>query len=285
MADFWLPQRGVFAIGTSFFKPAQANDSDGRDELIPAAADLFTTRNPPPSDQAPRLLRNSAGGCSMFSPRDRWVPHNQARRDDLLLDISNLVDTDKLRADVRTKYREVAENPSADYHFHTGRAHALRMGYPTSPLDQLPDAACEAFAGVANPFHWDHPREGERVVDLGSGAGMDTFLASIWVGPTGSVIGVDMTPEMLARSRDVAARVGFGNVEFREGVIEDVPVDDSWADVVISNGVINLCPDKLGVYREIHRILKPGGRMMIADICVQKPVPESALRDIDLWTG
>jgi len=105
------------------------------------------------------------------------------------------------------------------------------------------------------------------------------------VGPTGSVIGVDMTPEMLARSRDVAARVGFGNVEFREGVIEDVPVDDSWADVVISNGVINLCPDKLGVYREIHRILKPGGRMMIADICVQKPVPESALRDIDLWTG
>jgi SAM-dependent methyltransferase len=202
-----------------------------------------------------------------------------------LLDISNLVDTDKLRAEVRTKYREVAEDPSADYHFHTGRAHALRMGYPTWPLDQLPDEACEAFAGVANPFHWDHPREGERVVDLGSGAGMDAFLASIWVGPTGSVIGVDMTPEMLARSRGVAGQAGFGNVEFRDGVIEHVPVDDSWADVVISNGVINLCPDKQGVYREIHRILKPGGRMMIADICVQKPVPESALRDIDLWTG
>jgi SAM-dependent methyltransferase len=202
-----------------------------------------------------------------------------------LLDISNLVDTDKLRAEVRTKYREVAEDPSADYHFHTGRAHALRMGYPTWPLDQLPDEACEAFAGVANPFHWDHPREGERVVDLGSGAGMDAFLASIWVGPTGSVIGIDMTPEMLARSRGVAGQAGFGNVEFRDGVIEHVPVDDSWADVVISNGVINLCPDKQGVYREIHRILKPGGRMMIADICVQKPVPESALRDIDLWTG
>jgi SAM-dependent methyltransferase len=202
-----------------------------------------------------------------------------------LLDISNLVDTDKLRAEVRTKYREVAEDPSADYHFHTGRAHALRMGYPTWPLDQLPDEACEAFAGVANPFHWDHPREGERVVDLGSGAGMDAFLASIWVSPTGSVIGVDMTPEMLARSREVAGQAGFGNVEFRDGVIEHVPVDDSWADVVISNGVINLCPDKQGVYREIHRILKPGGRMMIADICVRKPVPESALRDIDLWTG
>lgn len=202
-----------------------------------------------------------------------------------MLDISKLVDTDRLRADVRAKYRDVAEDPSASFHFHTGRAHALRLGYPSSPLDQLPDEACEAFAGVANPFHWDHPRPGEFVVDLGSGAGMDSFLAATWVGGSGRVIGVDMTPEMLARSRRVAAQAGFGNVEFREGVIERVPVEDSWADVVISNGVINLCPDKLGVYREVARILKPGGRMMIADICVQKPVPESALRDIDLWTG
>jgi SAM-dependent methyltransferase len=200
-------------------------------------------------------------------------------------DILELVDLEALRLEVREKYREVAEDPTAGYHFHTGRAQAIRLGYPSSPLDQLPEDACEAFAGVANPFYWGGPRTGERVVDLGSGAGMDTFLAALWVGPTGRVIGVDMTPEMLGRSRDLAAKLGLANVEFREGFIEKVPVDDGWADLVISNGVINLCPDKLGVYREVNRVLKPGGRMTIADICVEKPVPESALKDIDLWTG
>jgi SAM-dependent methyltransferase len=200
-------------------------------------------------------------------------------------DILELVDLEALRLEVREKYREVAEDPSAGYHFHTGRAQAIRLGYPSSPLDQLPEEACEAFAGVANPFYWGGPRTGERVVDLGSGAGMDTFLAALWVGPTGRVIGVDMTPEMLGRSRDLAAKLGLANVEFREGFIEKVPIDDGWADLVISNGVINLCPDKLGVYREVNRVLKPGGRMTIADICVEKPVPESALKDIDLWTG
>jgi SAM-dependent methyltransferase len=200
-------------------------------------------------------------------------------------DILELVDLDALRLEVREKYREVAEDPSAEYHFHTGRAHAIRLGYPSSPLDQLSEEACDAFAGVANPFYWGGPRPGERVVDLGSGAGMDSFLAALWVGPTGGVIGVDMTPEMLERSRDLAARLGLANVEFREGFIEKVPIEDGWADVVISNGVINLCPDKLGVYREVNRVLKPGGRMTIADICVEKPVPESALKDIDLWTG
>jgi SAM-dependent methyltransferase len=200
-------------------------------------------------------------------------------------DILELVDLEALRLEVREKYREVAEDPSAEYHFHTGRAHAIRLGYPSSPLDQLSEEACEAFAGVANPFYWGGPRPGERVVDLGSGAGMDSFLAALWVGPTGGVIGVDMTPEMLERSRDLAGRLGLANVEFREGFIEKVPIEDGWADVVISNGVINLCPDKLGVYREVNRVLKPGGRMTIADICVEKPVPESALKDIDLWTG
>jgi arsenite methyltransferase len=195
------------------------------------------------------------------------------------------VDAGRLRHEVKAKYREVAEDPSADFHFHTGRAHALRLGYPPSPLDQLPEAACEAFTGVANPFHWDHPQPGERVVDLGSGAGMDTFLAALWVGPTGRVIGVDMTPEMLARSRRLADQLDLENVELRGGVIEQLPVEDGWADVVISNGVINLCPDKVVVYREVHRVLRPGGHMRIADICVQRPVPEGALRDIDLWTG
>jgi arsenite methyltransferase len=202
-----------------------------------------------------------------------------------MAEILELVDLDQLRKEVREKYREVAEDPAADYHFHTGRLHALRLGYPLTPLDRLPEGACEAFAGVGNPFYWGGPRPGERVVDLGSGAGMDSFLAGLWVGPEGRVIGVDMTPEMIARGRELAAQLGLENVEFREGFIEKLPIEDAWADLVISNGVINLCPDKLGVYREIHRILKPGGRMTVADICVEKPVPESALKDIDLWTG
>jgi arsenite methyltransferase len=202
-----------------------------------------------------------------------------------MTEILELVDLERLREEVRKKYGEVAHMPTASYHFHTGRAHAQRLGYPQSPLDQLPEAACEAFAGVGNPFHWGGPSPGEKVVDLGSGAGMDSFLAALWTGPEGRVIGVDMTPEMLDRSRAVAAAAGIGNVEFRQGVIEDLPVEDGWADLVISNGVINLCPDKIGVYREIFRVLRPGGRMTVADICLERPVPESALRDIDLWTG
>jgi arsenite methyltransferase len=200
-------------------------------------------------------------------------------------DILDLVDVNQLRKEVQTKYREVAEEPGATYHFHTGRAHAVRLGYPTALLDRLPEEACEAFAGMANPFYWETPKPGERVVDLGSGGGMDSFFASLCVGDQGRVIGVDMTPEMVERSRRVARQYPLGNVEFRQGYIENAPVEDGWADVVISNGVINLCPDKLGVCREIARMLRPGGRMMIADICIDKPIPESALRDIDLWTG
>ena len=202
-----------------------------------------------------------------------------------MAEILELVDLDELRKEVRDKYREVARDPSASYHFHTGRAHANRLGYPASPLDQLPEEACEAFAGVGNPFFWGGPKAGDKVVDLGSGAGMDSFLAALWVGPTGRVIGVDMTPEMIDRSRAMATKLGLENMEFRMGVIEDLPVEDGWADVVISNGVINLCPDKLGVYRQISRVLRSGGRMTVADICLERPVPEEALRDIDLWTG
>ncbi|MDQ3662983.1 MAG: methyltransferase domain-containing protein [Actinomycetota bacterium] len=199
--------------------------------------------------------------------------------------IVDLVDVDELRDEVKKKYREVADTPTAEFHFHTGRRHALRMGYPESPLDQLPEAATEAFAGVANPFFWGLPKPGERVVDLGAGAGMDSFMAALAVGPEGRVIGVDMTPEMLDRATRLARELEPNNIEFRLGFIEELPVQSGWADAVISNGVINLCPDKLRVYKEIRRVLKPGGRMTIADICVEKPVPEGALKDIDLWTG
>lgn len=202
-----------------------------------------------------------------------------------MINVSDLVDPERLRAEVQVKYREVAGNPQGDFHFHLGREHALQMGYPAKVLDQLPNQAVEAFAGVANPFHWDHPQVGDRVVDLGSGAGMDSFLAGLWVGAEGRVVGIDMTPEMVERARAMSKGLGLENVEFREGLVERAPVEDGWADVVISNGVINLCPDKLGVYKEITRMLRPGGRMMIADICVQKEIPTSALKDIDLWTG
>ena len=202
-----------------------------------------------------------------------------------MAEILELVDLDELRKEVRDKYREVARDPTAEYHFHTGRAHAIRLGYPASPLDRLPVEACAAFAGVGNPFFWGGPKLGDKVVDLGSGAGMDSLLAALWAGPTGRVVGVDMTPEMIDRSRGMAANLGLENVEFRQSLIEELPIEDGWADVVISNGVINLCPDKIGVYREIFRVLKSRGRMTVADICLERPVPEEALRDIDLWTG
>lgn len=203
----------------------------------------------------------------------------------LSANIVDIVDVDALREEVRKKYREVAESPTADFHFHTGRAHALRMGYPAPTLDELPEEAVRAFAGVANPFYWGLPRRGEKVVDLGSGTGMDSFIAARCVGPSGYVIGVDMTAQMVDRATDLARQLCLDNVEFRMGFIEDLPVEDGWADVVISNGVVNLCPDKVRVYKEVGRTLKPGGRMTIADICVERPVPEGALKDVDLWTG
>ena len=205
-----------------------------------------------------------------------------------MAEILEVIDLTELRHQVQEKYREVAADPTGaqhPHHFHTGRAHAIRLGYPDYPLAELPEDACEAFAGVGNPFYWGGPQPGERVVDLGSGAGMDSFLAAMWVGGEGEVIGVDMTPEMLERSRSMAQKLGLKNVEFREGLIEDLPVEGGWADRVISNGVINLCPDKIGVYKQIFRVLRPGGLMTVADICLERPVPEDALHDISLWTG
>lgn len=196
-----------------------------------------------------------------------------------------LVDPEALREQVRGKYREVAADPGASFHFHTGRYLARRLGYRDDLVAALPDRAVESFAGVANPFSLHPLAAGEKVVDIGSGAGFDSFIAAGQVGPGGQVVGVDMTGEMLAKSRETAAALGLAQVEFREGLAEALPVPDGWADVVISNGVINLCADKQTVFAEIHRVLRPGGRLQFADIANGQPVPEGALRDIDLWTG
>jgi arsenite methyltransferase len=196
-----------------------------------------------------------------------------------------LVDVDELREQVREKYRAVAVAPTAEYHFHTGRPLAARLGYDTTTVGALPDVAVESFAGVGNPFSLRELEPGERVVDVGSGAGFDTFVAAHYVGPSGAVIGVDMTAEMLAKSRATAAQLGLDHVEFREGFAEQLPVDDGWADVVISNGVINLCADKRAAFAEIRRVLRPGGVLQFADIANGRAVPPEALRDIDLWTG
>lgn len=196
-----------------------------------------------------------------------------------------LVDVATLRSQVRDKYREVAIHPHGTHHFHTGRPLAGRLGYDQSVVDDLPDRAVESFAGVGNPFSLRRLEAGERVVDVGSGAGFDSFVAATQVGQAGRVIGIDMTPEMLAKSRATAAQLGFAHVEFREGLAEGMPVDDEWADVVISNGVINLCADKRAVFAEIRRVLRPGGTLQFADIANGRPVPIEAMRDVDLWTG
>jgi arsenite methyltransferase len=194
------------------------------------------------------------------------------------------VDPLALREEVKAKYRAVAVDPHGSFHFHTGRPLARRLGYDNEVVAALPDSAVEAFAGVGNPFSLGTLKPGERVVDLGSGGGFDCFIAAGQVGPAGRVVGVDMTQEMLGRARGVAAAMGLRNVEFRQGVIEDLPVEESSVDVVISNGVINLCADKREVFAEVMRVLKPGGRLQFADIANGKEIPAGALRNIDLWT-
>jgi arsenite methyltransferase len=195
------------------------------------------------------------------------------------------VDAAALREEVSKKYREVAVDPHGDYHFHTGRPLAKRLGYDDALVDPLPDSAVESFAGVGNPFSLRDLEEGEKVVDFGSGGGFDCFVAAGKVGPDGRVVGIDMTAEMLSKSRGTARLMALDHVEFREGLIEDIPVGDGWADVVISNGVINLCPDKQRIFSEIFRVLRPGGTLQFADIANGKPVPEAATSNIDLWTA
>jgi SAM-dependent methyltransferase len=195
------------------------------------------------------------------------------------------VDVETLRCEIQNEYAEVAQHPDKGFHFHTGRALAAVLEYDDSLLDGIPEAAIESFAGTGNPFSLGEIPAGAQVVDVGSGAGIDSLIAGRLVGPEGRVIGVDMTPEMLAKARRAVAESGLDQVEFRKGFAESLPVEDEWADVVISNGVMNLCPDKMSAFRELHRVLKPGGRLQIGDILVQKEVSQSAKKRIDLWTG
>jgi SAM-dependent methyltransferase len=195
------------------------------------------------------------------------------------------VDVDTLRCEIRNEYAEVADNPGRGFHFHTGRPLAKILGYSQALLDAIPESAIESFAGTGNPFSLGEIEPGARVVDVGSGAGIDSLIAAHLVGPEGQVIGVDMTPEMLSKATSAAKAAGMTHVEFREGYAEALPVPDGWADVVISNGVVNLCPDKLTAFGEMYRVLKPGRRIQIGDILVQKAVPDDAKADIDLWKG
>lgn len=195
------------------------------------------------------------------------------------------IDDQVLRDQVKQKYRDVAIDPHGTFHFHTGRPLAARLGYAGAIVDALPDVAVESFAGVGNPFSLRDIQPGEKVVDAGSGSGFDCFVAASLVGDQGQVIGLDMTEEMLSKSRASAEQLQLANTEFREGLLEDMPIEDGWADVVISNGVINLCTNKQGVLAEINRVLRPGGYLQFADIANGKPVPPSALENIDLWTS
>jgi arsenite methyltransferase len=195
------------------------------------------------------------------------------------------LDVDTLRQAIQEEYAEVASHPQKGFHFHTGRPLARVLEYADEWLEGLPESSIESFAGTGNPFSLGKLRPGERVVDVGCDAGIDSLIAAKKVGPYGRVIGLDMTPSMLEKAHHAAEEMGLESVEFREGYAEALPIDDGWADVVISNGVLNLMPDKTAALEEMSRVLKPGGRLQIGDILVQKAVPESAKRKIDLWTG
>jgi arsenite methyltransferase len=195
------------------------------------------------------------------------------------------LDLDALRTAIQEEYEAVAREPQRGFHFHTGRPLARLLDYKDEWLDGLPELSIESFAGTGNPFSLGQLKPGQRVVDVGCGAGIDSLIAAGMVGPTGQVIGVDMTPAMLAKARRATAEAGLNNVEFREGYGEALPVPDGWADVIISNGVLNLMPDKAAGLQEMARALKPNGRLQIGDILVEKAVPESAKRKIELWTG
>ena len=192
---------------------------------------------------------------------------------------------EELREEIKKEYAEVAHAPHKGYHFHTGHRALDILGYDEAFYADLPEGNVDSFAGMGNPFSLGPIHPGETVVDVGSGSGLDSLIASRMVGPEGHVVGIDMTDEMLNKARAGAEAMGATNAEFREALAEKLPLPDDYADVVISNGVLNLTLDKVETLREWARILKPGGRLQIGDILVGREVPASALDDISLWTG
>jgi SAM-dependent methyltransferase len=195
------------------------------------------------------------------------------------------VDRDRLRQGISDKYTEVAQEPEKGFHFHTGRPLAKMLGYADADVERLPQSSIESFAGTGNPFSMGDIRPGETVVDMGSGAGFDTLQAALKVGASGRVIAVDMTPAMREKATAGAAALGLTNVDVRDGFLEELPVADGSVDVVISNGVLNLTPDKEAVMREVYRVLKPGGRFQVGDIVVHIDVPQEAKDDVELWSN
>jgi SAM-dependent methyltransferase len=196
------------------------------------------------------------------------------------------VDQTELRSAIKRVYTEVVNDPKKGYHFHTGPDYAAeRLGYPREALADLPDSVTGPFAGVGNPLSLGLPGLGATVVDIGAGSGMDTFLAAKAAGADGKVIAVDMTDAMIQRGRENVALTGLRQIEYRSGFAESLPVDDGSVDLVISNGVINLAPDKALVFREAFRVLRPGGRLQIADIVVHKDIPAAGREDIAIWTA
>ncbi len=196
-----------------------------------------------------------------------------------------MVDTQELEAKVKDMYRHVAQQPQGQFHFELGAPVALRVGYDADRLADVPTGAVESFAGVGYVFDLADLQPGETVVDLGSGSGMDAFYAARLVGPTGQVYGVDFTTEQLDKARRLTDEAGLAQVEFREGRIESLPLGDASVDCVISNGVINLCPDKNTVFAEAARVLKPGGRLAVADIISEHQLKDSIVCNADLWAS
>jgi SAM-dependent methyltransferase len=207
---------------------------------------------------------------------------NTRNEDVVAVDIE--IDVELLKSEIKKTYAWVSDEPERDFIFPTGRAWAEDLGYPEE-LANVPETAVESFAGVANPWQLGRLARGERVLDLGSGSGTDSLIAAQMVGAQGRVTGIDMTPAMLAKARAAAAEAGVANAEFVEAEAERLPLADGSVDVVISNGVIDLIPDKDAVFGELFRVLAPGGRMQIADVTIQNPVSEEGRRNIDLWTG